>query len=212
MEFVRWKVLFGFTVSVSILVQLCPTAPPPVILGVGNTDVSCYTCDNEPDNDRCNGAHLGENGTLTKCETERSNCFNTIKMNAGGDGYSLWKGCMDFDECYDEYYKMVGDPIKGANCVRYTFFGDDPPPGGEECFSCCFAFEGESQTGCNSIPGAPFMPLPDPNNWDPATDKWYGHGADEFTSPAPPGGAEMTARPLAAVTALTLFFLSSMLA
>ena len=50
-----------------LFIYLC-SAPPPVILGVGNTDVSCYTCDNEPDNDRCNGAHVSFHSTGFKTE------------------------------------------------------------------------------------------------------------------------------------------------
>ena len=114
------------------------------------------------------------------------------------------------DECYDEFYKVLGDPIKGANCGRYTFFGQDPPPGDEECFACCFAYEGQSQTACNLGPSMPFMSLPDPNNWDPATDKWYGHGDDAFTTQAPgSGSAELKACPLAMVISINMLILSA---
>ncbi|XP_022090393.1 63 kDa sperm flagellar membrane protein-like [Acanthaster planci] len=228
MELLCLKTVLCVVFSVSIFIALtpvvlastnAPTSAPgggdeeEVIIGVGNIDVRCYTCDNVQDNDECNGVHLGENGTLTKCTYERSNCFSLIKMNAAGDGYTAQKGCMEFDECYDRFYELVSDPIKGADCMRFGILGHDPLPADIECFYCCFSAEGQSQDSCNQAMGVSFLALPEPNNWDPAVDKWEGH--EPGVSTAPPevtSGGDPVARPLAAVVGLHLLLFSALLA
>ncbi|XP_038044192.1 63 kDa sperm flagellar membrane protein-like [Patiria miniata] len=184
-----------------------------VIIGVGNVDVRCYTCDNVYDNDECNGVHLGGNGTLTQCTQERSNCFSILKMNSAGDGYTTQKGCMDWDECYDRFYEMMADPIVGGECMRITVMDHDNVAPDAECFFCCFSVEGGSQDACNHAMGVQYLALPETNNWDPSVDKWEGHEPVENTvAPDVTEGAEAVARPLATVIGLNVLLLYVLLA
>ena len=44
------------------------SAPVEVIVGFGDTDVSCYTCDNTPDNDECNGVQVSISFSFSNSE------------------------------------------------------------------------------------------------------------------------------------------------
>ncbi|XP_072039729.1 uncharacterized protein [Amphiura filiformis] len=147
---------------------------------IAPSDILCYTCDNEPDNDVCNGKDLGGNGSLTVCEgIPDPTCVTHTKFNENGDGWSFEKRCMDYTACEDEYFAQFDDPML-MSCMATWYHYNPPPYWGMQCVWCCWKDDYDTVTwdfnACNEEGyNWHWEKILDENKWDHAVDRWPGH-------------------------------------
>ncbi|XP_071840958.1 63 kDa sperm flagellar membrane protein-like isoform X23 [Apostichopus japonicus] len=143
-------------------------APSTDAIDIGPSDpkvIRCYTCTDAVSNEDCIGERLGENGTMQVCEMPFPQCKSEFKMNPTGDGYLIRKSCIDADECYDNMWDSILDPLN-AQCMGPMYTGLNHTVDAEAwCFFCCL--DPSDMDGCNGVGHIHRIPLPEENLWDP---------------------------------------------
>lgn len=163
--------------------------------------VRCYTCKDVLSNDECNGVDLGENGTLQVCSEDIPNCKVELKMNPAGTGWTFRKGCVDYNECYDNMYDSLLAE-ENAHCLGEIWSGRNdslPLLGSTWCYFCC---ADTNKDKCNYDNYISSITFPEKNEWDPRM-QW------DFTIVEEDGDAAEHLKPMFLLT-LAIFTVTSL--